>query len=207
MMATTEGQSRLSAGVRKLNHAKYLAGIGGPSFDEAELVAREALRLLRSAMNWLEGSEKFEDAHRQLDAAGHWVRTTFSCSLTQAGESYEITCPVALAHNRSGFSVGYVIKQAECSICGQDPEGCPHINGREYDGERCVRVVTEAELLEVSLVGAPRNPDARIESMSVSTQDLRAQLGPDWRPGMRVSCDRCLNECTGISWPFMSGGS
>lgn len=56
-------------------------------------------------------------------------------------------CPVALAHNRVGFSLDFTVRAAECSICGQNAEDCPHIKGREYDGAVCHRVITRAGVL------------------------------------------------------------
>lgn len=166
--------------------------------EEAESVARGALELFRSAMNWLEDTEEFERAHELIDLAGAYVRRTFGCSLHQEGTSYSQRCPVALAHNRAGMSVAYVVQGSECSICGEDPNDCAHIAGRVYDGSHCYRLITQADILEISVVRRPRQPDARITSMSVSLEDLQASLGPSWRPGMPVSCDRCLLPCDGV---------
>jgi hypothetical protein len=199
--ALTEGEARLKRGRRALNHAKYLASIEGPS-AEAEAKAREALATLRSAMDWLEGTGGFNEAHSELDRAGTFTRETFGCELHLDDDGYSVTCPVPLAHNRVGMSIGAVVKKSECSICRSDPADCDHINGEEYDGEMCHRIITEADLLEISLVGRPAQPDARIQKISVSVTELRAKLGPEWRPGMPVSCDRCIGECPGITHPF-----
>ena len=109
-------------------------------------------------MDWLEDTEHFETAHVALDAAGREVRTTFGCELTFSEGRYWQDCPVALAHTRLGLSPGFVVRSAECSICGRDPWECNHITGRMYDGQLCVRVVTEIEeIMEVSLVPPPRS--------------------------------------------------
>lgn len=166
---------------------------------ELERKGREGLALLRSAVDWLEGTDHFDRAHRALDQAGLQVRSKFGCHLTfERAKGYSQTCPVALAHSRVGMSAGFIVEQAECSICGRDPEGCAHITGQRYGDEGCVRVITKASLLEVSLVSRPNQPDARIHSISVSRSELEVALGPSFRYGMPVSCDRCLGECDGM---------
>lgn len=155
-------------------------------------------------MNWLEGSEYFETAHVALDMAGKLAREYFpeGCVFPYRDGTYYVECPVALAHNRIGLSPGIVIKSQECSICGNDPQDCPHIAGRTYDGKRCIRIINDGDILEVSLVGRPAQPDARIESMSIDMNDFRMSLGPDFAPGVPVTCDRCLSACDGVAWPF-----
>lgn len=173
---------------------------------QAERTARHALETLRSAMNWLEDTRHFERAHEALDRSGGFVRRTFGCSLHQKGTNYFQTCPVALAHNRVGMSPAMVVRQAECSICGGDPEVCPHIAGRSYDGERCHRVIKDAEITEVSLVTRPRQPDARITKTSIDIRDLERTLPAQWRPGMPVNCDLCLSPCDGVVERDLSAG-
>ena len=55
-------------------------------------------------------------------------------------------------------SPGMLVKEKVCSICG-DPisirNPCGHEVGEIYDGEMCLRRITEAEVLEVSLVETP----------------------------------------------------
>jgi len=171
----------------------------GASIAEAEAKARSSAKALRSAMNWLEDSEDFEQAHRVLDQAGRFIRQNFGCSLAFKDGEYRQECPVALAHNRIGMSIGAIIKKASCSICRSDPHDCSHIMGRIYGGERCVRVIEEAELLEVSLVDRPSMLDARILSMSIPNSELRKVLGPKFWPGVPLSCDRCLSDCGGVN--------
>jgi hypothetical protein len=165
---------------------------------EAEKAARASLGVFRSAMDWLEDSTEFEHAHRLIDLAGAYVRRTFGCRLHRDGKTYAQRCPVALAHNRVGMSATYVVLEAECSICHEDPATCSHITGRVYDGERCHRIVVKADLLEASFVRRPRLPDARITSVSLDVDQLQDKLGPSWSPGLPVSCDRCLESCDGV---------
>jgi hypothetical protein len=157
-------------------------------------------------MNWLEDTSRFEEAHETLDRAGAFVRHTFGCFLHREGSEYSQRCPVALAHSRVGMSPAIIVRQAECSICGADPEECPHIGGRVYNGETCHRIITEAEIIEVSLVTRPKQPDARINSMGVGIDELRKVLPAVWQAGMPVRCDRCLTPCDGVKEPDLSAG-
>ena len=174
--------------------------------DESESLARQALATFRSAMNWLEDTDHFVLAHEKLDEAGAFVRRTYGCRVHQEGTSYQQRCPVALAHNRIGFSPALVVREAACSICGEDPEDCPHVIGRLYNGERCYRILKKVDIIEVSLVSRPAAPDARVRAISVSTEELRVALPPEWAPGMPVNCDRCLSPCDGVHEPDLLGG-
>ncbi|MCY4435494.1 MAG: hypothetical protein OXE45_17695 [bacterium] len=59
-------------------------------------------------------------------------------------------------------------------------------------------MTTKADLLEVSLVSRPKQPDARIDSVSIIRDELERELGSEFRYGMPVSCDKCLQECNGM---------
>lgn len=196
----TEGRKRLSAARTALHESRQLLSAGQRVLAETQ--ARLALERFRTAMDWYEDTDAFEPAHAELDRAGRFVRRTFGCHLHLEGFTYEQRCPVALGHNRIGFSVGMVINEAECSICGGPYDDCEHIAGQRYGRRRCVRVITKATPLEVSLVRRPSQPEARILRMGVSTSDLEAALGPSFVPGMPVSCDRCLSDCEGVIDPL-----
>jgi hypothetical protein len=193
----------LNQGSREYGRAARVIDISGPARD-IKPILRQSLRTLRSAMNWLEDTPHFELAHQRPDAAGRLARETFpdGCNLTFENGTYFQECPAALAHNRVGMSIGYLVREAACSICSEDPEDCSHIKGRMYDGERCFRIIKKLDLLEVSLVGRPAQPDARIEKMSIETSRLRAGLGEAFEPGIGVTCDRCLSSCKGVARPF-----
>ncbi|GAA1871013.1 hypothetical protein GCM10009836_59640 [Pseudonocardia ailaonensis] len=159
------------------------------------------MQTLRSAMNHLEDTATFEDAHTELDRAGRLARQKFAegCHLDLDEDlTYHQSCPVALAHNRVGLSPGMIVRESQCSICESDPEDCIHITGRTYDGERCVRIIKEADILEVSFVARPNQPDARINRVSVDIGRLKRGLGSDFHPGVPVLCDNCLTPCGGV---------
>lgn len=192
----------------------------------AQPTAREALTFLRAAVDNLDDQREQLDAHFGLDQAGRWVRATFGCSLEQDEKGYSRTCPVDLGHERWGSSIGADNAVRICMVCGQDARLCRHVAGRIYDaraqridggcnvcgsidacdhkpGETypivCSRLITKVDLREISIVSRPADTGARFFKISVSTEALRASLGPDgWEPGMPVSCDRCLHPCGGL---------
>jgi hypothetical protein len=203
---------------------------------EANVAARSALWAAASALNWLEDTELQEKAHSELDAYGRWTRVNVpeGCHLEWDGNHYHRTCPVDLSHTRVGFSVNVVGKRS-CSLCYEDISECPHMPGYLYrvpggvtargTCRVCVRqdctehpagqyfdaepiaVITEGEIDEISLVGRPRQPDARIHSQFVSTTELCDLLRDQFQPGMPVSCDKCLTGCGGLHDPFGPGAA
>jgi hypothetical protein len=203
-----EGLKRLRLGRQKYERVRDLLPFLGPAAElHAEL--RECHRILRSAMNYLEDTPRFDVAHRLLDDAGRLARERFAlgCEYPYEDGTYYVRCPVSLAHNRVGLSIAMVIEESHCSICKLDPEDCPHVTGGEYEGQECYQVVTKVgRILDVSLVGRPNMPDARIESMSMEETDLRRNLGSAFYPGVPVTCNQCLKPCEGVARPFEQAG-
>lgn len=197
----------------------------------AERKARQALNSFAHALNWAEDGPRETEVHQRMDEAGRWVRSTFGCVLDQNDRTYYISCPVRLGHTRIGMSVGGAARRI-CSLCGQDVSECEHDRGTAYwvpggvddlgwcrvcRGEQCtdhspderyrvgvVSIIREMDLVEVSYVSKPAQPDARIQRRSVDTADLQAALGPDWAPGVPVNCDFCLTPCEGLYRPDLS---
>lgn len=200
---TDRGRELLVAGGNAANAVIRRAKAGKLLDEDAAELAR-ALETLRSATNWLEGSELFDVAHVALDTAGRARRHFFpaDCAFEYEDGHYTQTCPVSLAHNRLGMSIGGVIRESQCSICGEDPEDCSHVSGRTYGGEVCVRIIHKFDLDHVALVATPDFPDARIMSAPVDLSDIKSVLGDVFVPGMTVTCDRCLTDCQGVSRPF-----
>ena len=57
-----------------------------------------------------------------------------------------------------GISPAILYKRVVCSVCRERitlRSDCGHVSGEIYDGEMCVRVIEEAELLHLSLVESP----------------------------------------------------
>lgn len=192
----------------------------------AEHEARAAIRAVVRAYWWAEDSTDDEPQHRLLHEIGSWTRRSFGCSLDFDGTKYRQTCPIAIAHKRIGLSIGFIARRM-CSICGGDLSSCPHVRGRSYwvrgganDGLDCpvcltircnhrhdrlyrasvVSIVDEVdELKEISFVGRPASPEARLTELPVDTSSLQRRLGPSFQVGVDVSCDLCRRgECWGF---------
>lgn len=194
------------------------------SLERAETDARKALALFARSLDWAEDTDEEEGAHRLMDEAGAWVRRTFGCHLARSGTEYRQRCPVALAHNRIGMSIGGTAVRV-CSLCGEDFSECEHLPGTAYmvpggsSGlgwcrvclqESCdhrstqryrvsvIAIIKHMDVQEISLVPKPAHPEARVLEMSISVSDLRDTLGDEFIPGSEVSCDRCLLPCDGL---------
>lgn len=181
------------------------ASESGSEDPDAESSLRAALAAYRRAMDWFEAAgddDGFETAHSEMHEAGRLVRTKFGCSLKQEDEGYVITCPANLAHTRMGMSIKATSRRIECTVCDQEISVCPHIKGRDYDGVICAHRLMDLEVQSIDLVAYPAHPDARVLMQSVDIADLVKALGPDFEPGMPVSCDQCLGACRGIRRPF-----
>ena len=207
---------------RHYANAKRLVGHNRP---EAEAEARRAIGSIVRAFWWAEGTDLENAQHELMHRIGRWTRSTFGCELYFDGEKYEQRCPIGIAHKRIGFSPGYTARHI-CSICDGDLSECPHLRSRLYwvrggsnsSGvcrvcmrEQCDRhkpdrlyraraisIVTDLQGLEVSLVRRPANPEARLLALPVETQRLAEALGPAFKLGVPVSCDRCLGQCWGF---------
>lgn len=74
------------------------------------------------------------------------------------------------------LSPGMVVHSAECSICGQPVgirKGCGHETGMIYNGEVCLRVIRDIELLETSFVTDP------VQKYSIPfSKDIKYEYGP-----------------------------
>jgi hypothetical protein len=173
--------------------------------SEGEGIAREALALFRSAMDWLEDSDRFENAHQEMDAGGNFVRQTFGCWLHQrARDDYLQTCPVARAHEGRLFARHDRASGGMFDLPSRRRRVRAHYRP-SYEGEECHRILRDIEILEISVVARPAQPDARIMAQPVPVSELRKALPPDWKPGIAVSCDRCLTPCDGVHDPLLEG--
>jgi hypothetical protein len=196
------------------------------SRNAADASARQALDRAARAFWWAEDTPMEDEQHRLMHKIGRWTRRNLGCELDFVGSGYQLRCPIAIAHKRFGFSIGFTARRI-CSVYGQDLSECEHVRHRLYwvrgmrrsDGtcrvcmkESCrhradrlypahvvsiVRNVTK--MREVSLVRRPVNPEARLTELPViPTADFAKKFGPEFKPGMPVSCDRCLGECDGF---------
>lgn len=201
---------------------------------DAENHLREAIGLAASAYNWLEDSEYEESMHVEMHKYGRYAREHFDrrCFLQWDGRRYEQRCPIGVAHKRIGFSIGFIAKRF-CSVCDEDLSECEHVPGQFYDVEasdldgvcricrrpscldhvggqtyrgRASSIIREARITEISLVNKPKQPEARLLAIPIDTAALADFLGPEFRPGMRVNCDKCIMDCPGVERPLEEGG-
>jgi hypothetical protein len=207
--------SSLTNSQRLLDQSRVLAG----------RQARSAIDASARAFWWAEDSEFEEAQHTKMHEIGRWTRQNIGCHLDFDGERYRQTCPIAIAHKRLGFSVGFIGPRA-CSICGGDLSECSHVRGRAYwvrggrhDGVDCpvclrpecqhrgdrlyrvgvVSIVSNVdELREVSMVVRPASPEARLLEIPIETAALQEKFGPRFSVGTEVSCDLCLGGCWGF---------
>jgi len=214
-------------------HFEAAKRLVGHSRQHAEAEARIALDRIVRAFWWAEETPMEEDQHQLMHQMGRWTRRNFGCWLHFDGSSYKHRCPVRIAHKRIGNSIGFTAQRI-CSLCGEDLSECPHRRGRTYwvrggrwAGGACrvclredcrhrpdrlyragvVSIIKNIEVLrEVSFVRRPAQPEARLVELPISTEALRTALGPGFKVGMPVSCDKCLGECEGIEDPFLERG-
>jgi hypothetical protein len=201
--------------------------------SNADAEARSAIDSVVRAFWWAEDTGMEEKQHLLMHKIGRWTRRNLGCQLHFDGAKYSHRCPIRIAHKRIGLSPGYV-GQCICSICGADLSECEHIVGRSYwvrggpvaDGPcrvcfktNCghksdrlyrasvVKIIREAELREASFVSRPANPEARLLELPVDSPKLVTALSPGFEMGMRVSCDKCLDQCWGFDELPLDGGA
>jgi hypothetical protein len=64
------------------------------------------------------------------------------------------------------FSVGVIVEEAVCSICGEEYGECDHEKGKAYMGQECVRNIKHVRMIEGSIVEKPANKRCRIISIT-----------------------------------------
>ena len=78
------------------------------------------------------------------------------------------------------FSPGMIIREARCSLCGEEYGECDHLAGKPYMSELCIRKVIRADLEEASLVPNPANKHAR--GIFITGKDGIHRDFLTWRP-------------------------
>jgi hypothetical protein len=170
------------------------------SEPDGERLGRTAIELLVDAflLARRENRACFTLAHR----LGRNLSQRYGCRWSYDGEKrvFKNECGILTAlHSRVGLSPGGVAFSV-CSICGAGDFECDHVPGRDYEGERCMRTITDWRLDEISLVRIPRDPRCYRIGHPVSLADAERRHGGPLGPGERPVCEHC-RECYGIEGP------
>ncbi len=162
----------------------------------AEGTWRKALPMLVEAF--------FEDRRRNGDLFGLAHRVgddlarLFGCPLTVAKDgSVTNPCPVPMLHNRIATSAGLIV-DVECSICGEPPLLCEHVNAAEYDGATCVHRITSIDLDHMAFTADPDFAYGFMIQVTVSPDEVAAALGRRARGGESLFCTHC-HDCYGTN--------
>lgn len=129
----------------------------------------------------------FTEAHR----LGRFVSERFGCAMQSTdGKWWRTSCGVLALHQRLGTSIAGSTK-GRCSICFAEDFGCDHVPGRTYEGTRCIRVVYEAGLDEISLVPFPDDPRCYRVEVLRSLAEIETSAGELMPPGASPVCVHC----------------
>lgn len=189
---------------------------------DAEKVARQAVNHAVIAFNLLDDLELQCSAHILIHEIGMFISRHFGCTINQTADGWTLSCPVILSHFRMGMSPGFSATR-HCSICGADFSECPHRPGELYEvtvadtsrcpcgvsgcqshsvGEQLVLapsgVVRTGKLQEISWVTRPRDPYARMNSITFSNAKMATITRSTVPDGAVAECFHCRQACTGL---------
>jgi hypothetical protein len=86
-----------------------------------------------------------------------------------------------------------------CRVCANDK--CDHDPAKTYLTNPTSIIIKIERLEALALVAKPRQPSARLTSLPAGTaKEMAEHFGPEFEPGMRLNCDRCLNPCPGFTY-------
>jgi hypothetical protein len=164
----------------------------------AEPALRHAIELLVDAflLDRTENADCFARAHR----LGAEVERRFGCRSHRDEQGNWVNdCGVLALHSRLGQSVGGII-HTECSICRAGAFECEHVEDEEYDGQRCVHIVQQWDVAEVSLTPRPRDPRWYRMNSPQTTAQVERELGRRLHHGETPVCHHCPH-CYGRAGP------
>ncbi len=165
----------------------------------AEQAARRAIEELVDAflLDRRANAGAFSRAHR----LGRELERRFGCPLEAdtAGSRWTSRCGIHALLSRLGMSPGGPTV-GHCSICESPDFGCEHVPGEVYSGARCIRIVTEWRMAEVSVVQFPNDPRTYRILTYTPLGEFERRAGRPLRTGERPVCTHCTN-CYGLSGP------
>lgn len=113
---------------------------------------------------WRAGSQTARVYAAGVEDSGGVKRLILRCYMPRTDQTAGTITAIEAGILRE-CSVGCAVRRAVCSVCGADQSKacCPHIPGREYDGQLCVMALDGArDAYEVSLVAVPAQPEAGV---------------------------------------------
>lgn len=113
---------------------------------------------------WCAGYQTARVYAGHVETVGEVKRLILRCYMPRNEKSADTIDAIETGILRE-CSIGCQIAKAVCSICGADQRKtlCPHVPGREYDGQLCVMALDNpTDAYEVSLVAVPAQPEAGV---------------------------------------------
>lgn len=113
---------------------------------------------------WRAGSQTARVYGANVEGEGEVKRLILRCYMPRDVRSAPTISALEAGILRE-CSVGCAVEKVLCSICGADQTktACPHVPGKEYEGQRCVMALDGArDAYEVSLVAVPAQPEAGV---------------------------------------------
>lgn len=74
------------------------------------------------------------------------------------------------------MSCGMFIEEAFCSICSKEYANCTHVINHVYSGELCNRIITKADLYEVSVLDGQEPRDRRCRVTHLTQDGIKKDL-------------------------------
>lgn len=156
------------------HHKREYVAAGDEDAANAALSLEELVRgVLAEARMWAcLKKDRAHEAWESIVLAEMHLRLAIQCHARArdlgASESYErsLLLQEVLFPTVHFVSPGSKVRRSTCSICGSIYGECDHLPGQPYFGEFCVRLIEEADLLEVSSVEQPASKLNRVVEIS-----------------------------------------
>ena len=94
-------------------------------------------------------------------------------------------------------SVGVIIHEQECSICGEDYDECEHLAGKPYMGEFCHVMIKDASADHLSIVDTPADKRCRVTSFNVEGGSRNKMT---WKIKESAENTSASTRCAEVRW-------
>ena len=122
----------------------------------------QTARIFTTELDLLEGVNTIGERKARLNCKAYIPVTEFTKEVISRIESGIL----------KEVSVGCSVKTGRCSICGK--ESCNHVKGRIYGGERCVRILDNADdAYEFSFVAVPAQRNAGVHKNFLNKEERK----------------------------------